>query len=182
MDNFWSDEMLYDFMNQLWSNDKYDKGAFEKELAFFKKSKEPKKEYEIISYKNPRIITDIEGADVEAPSNFAVLRDYPIHSVKRLHDGEVFTLGDNTTHGEIISFKKERNYLLIKVEKGVLDLCELKKAKEVLFTKEEELTSLDVVQYLCETGENICAHGQKERMLAWKRHKILKDAFNKSKL
>src|SRR6185312_383711 len=86
MDNFqWTDELVKEF--EIFYN-KIDYAItgcdpIQKVIEQFKKSKEPKKEYEILS------TCPIEGE---------------IHSVKRLSDGEVFKVGDNTTFGQIQSF------------------------------------------------------------------------------
>lgn len=57
----------------------------------------PTKEYEIVSYIDPNCQTDIVGGNVITGKwNFTVcqLRDYPIHSVRRLSDNVVFSIGD----------------------------------------------------------------------------------------
>lgn len=67
----------------------------------------------------------------------------PIYSVKRLSDGEVFTVGDKITGGyfqdarEIVGFFEERNGLWIKLPGSVSALGDSKKAKPPLFTTED---------------------------------------------
>jgi hypothetical protein len=179
MDNFkWDDKLADEFRLFFKPNIYSDLPSVEQ----FKRSKEPKKEYEILSYKSEWSGTVFLTKDICVENR--KYPNYKIHSVKRISDDTVWTIGKETNVGKIAKFDFIDNTLGVFTNHSIgitYDLSSLK-AKEPLFTTEEELTSLDVVHYLCETGENICAHGQKERMLAWKRYKILKDAFNKSKL
>ncbi len=59
------------------------------------------RDWEIVSYTNPNIQTDIVGGNIidindkySAEIGIAVLRNYPIHSVRRLSDGIVFKAGE----------------------------------------------------------------------------------------
>jgi len=57
-------------------------------------SKEDKPEWEILTFVNPNIVTDVPNGNVEKYNSYAVLRNYPIHSVKRLSDNVIFSIGD----------------------------------------------------------------------------------------
>src|SRR5690606_23114725 len=65
--------------------------------------------------------------------------DVKIHSVKRLSDGEVFTIGDNTKYGCIDNFYIKNNYLLATtvLESNGRYLKDLEKSKKPLFTTED---------------------------------------------
>lgn len=74
-------------------------------------SKQDSKGWEIVSYINPNIITDIPNGNIEKPNGIAVIRDYPIYSVRRLSDGEVFSLGDEEDFvGKITAIRIDAKY------------------------------------------------------------------------
>lgn len=93
MDNFqWTDELVEEFALQVkvnghtrWVTEQMDK---------FKESKQSNLDYEILTYINPNIVTDVKDGNIIKPDNYAVFKNYPIHSVKRLSDDKVFTIGD----------------------------------------------------------------------------------------
>ncbi len=65
--------------------------------------------WEILSYINPYVITDIKDGNIVKPNIYATLRDYPINSVLRKSDNIVFTVGDevvrNNYADKIYSFE-----------------------------------------------------------------------------
>lgn len=65
--------------------------------------------------------------------------DYQIHSIKRLSDGEIFTIGDNTKYGCIDKFYIKRDYLLATtvLESFGRHLNHLEKIKQPLFKTED---------------------------------------------
>jgi len=63
-----------------------------------------------------------------------------IHSIKRLSDGEVFTIGDKVQNGKITEFRLINNILIPKIGEKVyltINLEKLEKAKQPLFTTED---------------------------------------------
>lgn len=91
-----TDELLTEFFDTLLNPgySEFIKANWEK----FKENKQPKPEWEIIGYNYPPGITDQIDTCVIGPLHYnwnnAVIRDYPIHSVKRLSDGCVWSKGD----------------------------------------------------------------------------------------
>ena len=74
------------------------------------KSKTEQPLWEILSYSNPNVFTDVLGGNIVdakgSGANYAILKNFPIHSVKRLSDGEVFSVGDSLDWmGEIKSIE-----------------------------------------------------------------------------
>ncbi len=108
----------------------------------------PKREWEIESYIDPTVITDIPLENVIWKcSNVAFYRaqvyQYPIHSVKRLSDNVVFTLGDGfeLKHFKVHPFKITDFYtagkdMFINNGKGGWNIMNIEKVKpkEALFT------------------------------------------------
>lgn len=134
-------------------------------------------EFEIISFKQDSGVTDlwtkfregwsrnVNGYPVTGPySTEAILENslYKIHSVKRLSDGEVFTVGDKvkvTEYGSIknvdgftirngISFLKEGAWIFY--DKGMTHLDGVKKAKNPIFLTHdgEDIFEGDKVWYV----------------------------------
>ena len=67
---------------------------------------------------------------------------YCIHSIKRLSDGEVFTVGDDTNKGTIVSFQNYTTTCHCRVKRGKFDIYDgdinsLKHVKQPLFTTED---------------------------------------------
>jgi hypothetical protein len=98
----------------------------QKLLDEFKKSKQPNKEYEILSYKD----------------NFA------IHSVKRLSDGEIFTVRDKLDVGDISKFYLTNCGMSVICNDTGFLLNEVNKSKAPLFTTEDEVAITDENQTL----------------------------------
>jgi hypothetical protein len=88
----WSDELAKEYAEQ------YRFSSSRITVEQFKESKQPKPEWEIIGYAYPLGTIDQIDTSVIGPFHYnwnnAVVRDYPIHSVKRLSDGEMFSIGD----------------------------------------------------------------------------------------
>lgn len=76
------------------------------------------------------------------------LSHYAIYSIKRLSDGEIFTIGDvcdgvSYERRPIIEFKINENTLSIRQEFGLTKLSNLKKSKTPLFTTEDGISICD---------------------------------------
>lgn len=103
------------------------------------------KDYQILSFRlcGSKYYTQLEydGKDMYCNGSFsyteneALISGWIIHSVKRLSDGEVFSVGDNTNAGVIKQFSLYENTLQLKVDGLIfLDDCLCKKS---LFKSEE---------------------------------------------
>lgn len=70
---------------------------------------EQPKEWEIVARIDENAMTDIPNANIVKKGDigwvYAELRNYPIHSVRRLSDGETFSVGEETEYGVISHFK-----------------------------------------------------------------------------
>lgn len=94
----WNDELVMEFVNFHLTK----KGIHwtSEDIKKFKKIKQPKPEWEIVGY-----LSNPDGTDQKKEIigishwnwNFAVLHDYPIHSVKRLSDNVIWSLDDKFT-------------------------------------------------------------------------------------
>lgn len=111
-DNFkWTDENVrecYIHIRKAFDNpNENNSGKWEgisKEIENFKATHTDRKEesgrdWEVIAYKDIEAITDIPDADIIYSTHgkrwfMATQKNFPIHSVRRLSDGEVFSLGD----------------------------------------------------------------------------------------
>ncbi len=129
-------------------------------------SKEVEKDYEIID-----VVDDVEFIH---PYNEAICGGCKIHSVKYLPTGEVFTVGDKTNKGEIVSFQiiKDKMYANVTVAGlygaigGCFSLSELKKEeRKALFT-----TNMDKVDIFDGDKFSSVTHDLKIRG-AWVAHK-----------
>ena len=106
--------------------------------------KEIKKDYEILSVitNNNKFIEKVYNQD-------ATIEPYwKIHSVKRLSDGEIFTIGDNTKYGCIDKFYIKNNYLLATtvLESNGRYLKDLEKLKQKLFTTEQRSEIEEIIK------------------------------------
>jgi len=110
------------------------------------------KDYEILSLKNIDIITDLEGNDT---INILLKQGCSIHSIKRLSDGEIFTIGDKIkgnmkSEGKISLFvitpnnkiNVWRSTTIIPSETSEL-LNTIYKVKQPLFTTEDGVDIFD---------------------------------------
>ena len=109
----WTDELLGELLSKVTSY--YPGGNYwADEIAAFKAAKQPKPEWEILLYKNrdgnPH---PFEGAGDMSCTNMGC----KIHSVKRLSDGEVFTVGDAV---EIEGGKRMRPIYLFSIDADTL--------------------------------------------------------------
>jgi hypothetical protein len=106
----WTDKLVKEFAYNFLEEHEGVRG--ESNLEVFKKSKQPKKDYEIISFKHKSMgyMKWYDGTYHRSNSEYynTSLRKVPenveIISVKRLSDGEVFTVGDNTNQGIVTGF------------------------------------------------------------------------------
>ncbi len=135
-DNFiWTNELVIEF--------KYFKSDLASPLSAitqFKKSKEVKKDYEILQCEN-----DVFGIhDFVDSGNTPCLKEFKpckIHSVKRLSDNEVFTIGEENIIGGVVTeieqfiIEADTSNIVVcgKYEKGINGSSYL---KELLPTKE----------------------------------------------
>jgi len=110
------------------------------------------KEYEILSFKtgvNIRTLSQQNGlyyfqSDGKDLKYLINNKFYNIHSVKRLSDGEVFTVGDKL-YGydlgrcvDLTMFKLDKDRCLVgHRDLGLIDIKDCKKAKQPLFTTED---------------------------------------------
>lgn len=82
---------------------------------------------------------------------------WSIHSVKRLSDGEVFTIGDITKLTSKIKYfeiDKQSNLLIVRFKDGEDILCFLKKSKIPLFTTEDGINIYENDEYTWVASEN----------------------------
>lgn len=157
MEDFkWTDELVKEYLSQFISPLQIigNTPIMQTKIEAFKKSKEPKKEYEIISFKHKNELYNLTNDGNYGRRNFinpASLNHVPekseIISVRRLSDGEVFTVGDRVMWG------KPCNIIRLFISSNGLMWCDLKytngneyqnanigcldKVKEVLFTTED---------------------------------------------
>lgn len=96
-DTFWTPELWCEFLN---SNPGLPP-TFQNEVNLFKSSKFPKKEWEIVAYIFKPLSGKISRPPVIGPDSKYWKEaqdddgeDYGIHSVRRLSDGEIFSVGD----------------------------------------------------------------------------------------
>jgi hypothetical protein len=121
MDNFWDEETAKEYgkfcvLNNSWL-----------QWEDFKKSKEGNKGYEIIDYETHHWEPNYD-------------KSHTIKSVRRLMGKEqIFTVGDNTTHGIINSFEIIDNSMYAKCSRGIFNINDIEKVKkEQFFTTDQE--------------------------------------------
>lgn len=98
------------------------------------------KDYEILSIYstiNGTILSDSNVNTWESKINTRL--NWEIHSVKRLSDGEVFTVGDKTCENVILGFylTTDKQIGVQTLNVGLFDLNKIKKLKKPLFTTED---------------------------------------------
>jgi hypothetical protein len=105
-----------------------------------------KDDWEILSYIDPTMFSDIKDANIVTQGsptwNIAVLRNYPIESVLRKSDGEVFSIGDNikgvTVSNVIIKgFNIQDGILTVEQTSGDCNLWDISKLPSTTNSKEE---------------------------------------------
>jgi len=111
------------------------------------------KDYEILSFKQKSLIDDLwiignkggwqrNGIDTTPQSTFTMLERtemYYIHSVKRLNDGEVFTVGDEVIFNNSVSFTIKTFHISEgnRIACGDMEINYIKHIKKPLFTTED---------------------------------------------
>jgi len=128
---------------------------------FFPKEKVVEKDYEILSFKDlhsSKILTLSPNKQHYQDGNMYLsiknllpnVRNWSIHSIKRLSDGEIFTVGDNidirNLSSKIDSFYIKNNNLMITSELSNCGdyLKNIVKRKQILFTTED---GVDIFNY-----------------------------------
>lgn len=121
--------------------------------AYYKAHEQPKKDYEILTYQHIVLSNELDKNIIidKTSKHFEYAHgcqnDFKIHSVRRLSDGEVFSVGDKMKEEDdvyvIDAFWKDYkgNDLWISYNQRKCYGCSLgiaKKAKEVLFTTDQE--------------------------------------------
>jgi hypothetical protein len=156
MDNFqWTDELVKEF--EIFYN-KIDYAItgcdpIQKGIDQFKKSKEPKKEYEILEFITPYLGENDVIFKRTMDGDFSVLLNgfgdivsemslssnpvVRIHSVRRLSDGQIFTVGDIIVEGIIISFHLTNIGMGVQCGNVGCLLNEVSKVNRCLFTTED---------------------------------------------
>ncbi len=126
-DNFWNDERVKDMIYQKFPIPERYFGSLQRAIDEYKKEELNKnKDWEIIDY---RYIS--EGNEKQ------------VISVRRISDGEVFSVGDNARHkelnyGAIEKFTVDSNNLMwVWINKTGHVLSSIEKAKQKLFTTED---------------------------------------------
>lgn len=134
-DNFvWTDELILEFVRWTTTASPTFQGRYA-DLEQFKKSKSiPNKEYEILSFKQNTGISDLwtefncgwcrnnNGKPITNPYEFDEIisnKLYKIHSVKRLRDGEIFTIGDKVS---FIFSGREYKFIIKEIEEHNLSI------------------------------------------------------------
>jgi hypothetical protein len=128
-DNFkWTDELVKEFLDKYQLNRSWITGfdPTKEQMINFKKFKQPKKDYEVVS-SCAEMWKSIKSGSYQV-----------ITSVKRLPDNEIFKIGDNTLHGTIEGFIESWCGLEVHFtnKKGEL-LAKIEKEKIVLFVTED---------------------------------------------
>lgn len=116
-DHFWTDELIIEFIKYKFDREK--PITYLAEIMQFKKDKLKPKEYNILAY-----FSEVG------------INDGKIHTVKRLSDGKIFTVGSVTKQGMIESFYINCNNLFAQVVDGVelININDLLNLTQVLFT------------------------------------------------
>lgn len=156
MEDFkWTDELVKQYAEV------YRFSSSRTSIEQFKEGHQPKKEYEILSYTFQKRVYNKNnfgefccGFDVPVQSLLLHPEDMKtIHSVKRLSDGEIFTVGDDYGSSKIEGFKIDTEFnggLCAISHKGssLSSLYSLEKVKQPLFTTEDGVEITDEKQTL----------------------------------
>jgi hypothetical protein len=100
----WDDAMVMEFCRFAYHSYMGDGKMGEFIRAFREKwesEHKPNPEWEILAYQECGGMSDLKPGTISQrhPNwNYAVVKNFPIHSVKRLSDGEVFTVGDEVEY------------------------------------------------------------------------------------
>lgn len=124
MDNFWTDEKVAEFFKEHWIRCFLKRAGGKSDIEFIKDYREqstsPSKEWEIL---NRSIYNEEFGWSIHTPNNKCI-EDHicKIHSVKRLSDNEVFTIGDSICLRLYPAFDVVQPISKIEIENGKLFL------------------------------------------------------------
>jgi hypothetical protein len=145
----WTDAMVIEFAGD---GSRQMREQYESMLKDFKASKQPKPEWEILSYCKYAQLTDCPPEIITQRHlgwNMAVVKGEPIHSVRRLSDWEVFTVGEIVNYEghciEILSFKIEKSFMEVIMTgslKGSFASIERVGAKSKIETWDDHLQKL----------------------------------------
>jgi hypothetical protein len=159
----WTDELVKEFMVKCLSH------QYHGDIDAFKASKTNPKEYEILSYRNFKSGNNeihtkksVSGNPIyfngfdDNTGEFSRQDCFEIHSVKRLSDGEVFSIGDEViVYGRQLKIK--RMFLNLKDRKddgyaddlilSALDQSNFQKAKKKLFTTTDNVDVFEGDRY-----------------------------------
>ena len=134
----WDDEKVLEFVRFTLEQSPAFQGRYT-DLEQFKEIKQPKPEWEILKYRNKK-----SGIVRVHSEQYTIGPENEIYSVKRLSDGEVFTIGDkykNLSQTQIYTIKEFeiRNGVLRAnaAEYGFDFFEDLIKVKEILFITED---------------------------------------------
>lgn len=111
----------------------------------FVKSNEPVREWEILSIETDYHRMDVENGMVKVaswasrPVEELVKNGYEIKKVRRLSDGEIFAVSDNTHVGEITSFEIQGQNMIAKGSDFEYHINQLEKARTVLFVTDDHI-------------------------------------------
>lgn len=112
------------------------------------------KDYEILSFKSPAGIMEVNSNEVLS----YVGNGDKIHSVKRLVDGEIFTVGDKTSNvygTDITNINKfEFNHNTITINNNYARISEINKVKQPLFKTEDLKEVFDQQRFYTVALEN----------------------------
>lgn len=139
----WNDELVFECINFYEEYCKTHKLTWTSvAVEAFKKAKEPKKEYVILSFtsaygvatflRNPDATFGVNGVQEQILLDSGV---HKIHCVKRLSDGEVFTVGDKVNYGTIGNILKNWGRIEIEFTNGsgaTLEVVEKEKEYEII--------------------------------------------------
>jgi len=141
----------------------YVQSMYDKNPEFWEKVVE--KDYKILSLARfcsiKPTITDVSDYGDEYIEAMLKCDNARIHSVKRLSDGEIFTIGDKLEHNMVIESFKFENFgngekLTAQDKNGGRFLNELKKVKQKLFTTEDGVDIFKGDLVVCFDKDSFC--------------------------
>lgn len=178
--NIWQGTNFYDSHPQFWQKvEEYSTvgGLFGSFVPMFnlcmsikKQDKVEEVNFEVLSFSNGNSINKNLGDFYLMQSDFECNKktNVFIHSVKRLSDGEVFTIGDKCKYiDEIATFRLKEDKILVVGEKATDFLNHIKRDKTPLFTTEDgvEIFEGEEYHYVAKGfyyGSQICSKDHKE--------------------
>lgn len=127
----------------------------------FVKAQEPEKEWEVVTFVNGNmnviykrenglflneIQPELNGVYTEQECLLNTRNK--IHSVKRLSDGEVFTIGDIVNYGKITKFQVDGEMMLVSTEEGwSYDLGEIRSDRKPIFVTNDDVKVFEGDEY-----------------------------------